>query len=69
MKQTEEQYAESLIKEYCGYLNYSNKMYSMATKIAIQDVTNTIKALGKSSYNLKRSIYYQTVLKILESKK
>lgn len=64
MKQTPNEYAEMLIKQY--YIPILGEEASV--KFAINDVNNTIEALGTGAYNIKKRIFYKTVLNILKSK-
>ena len=69
MKKTELEYAEQLIEQYrirMGSRGYQN-FKSVCVQCAINDVTNTIKAL-KGEANYKKDLYYQTVLNILKEK-
>lgn len=75
MNMETEQYANDLIEKYIQYadsiFDYGyDEEYQMKNTIiiAIIDVNNTIEALGTSSYNLKKKIYYKEVLTILKSK-
>lgn len=70
MEKTEKQYADELIDQYF-FIPTTDDYYCMsqymAKQCAINDVTNTIKAL-KGEANYKKDLYYQTVLQILKER-
>lgn len=72
---TEKEYADEVFSQYYDEFNFDetyNGSKRQSIQCAINDVTNTIKALMempfKSKIEIKRIAYYQTVLQILKER-
>lgn len=65
---TEKEYADELIEQYEELTKYGH--WDDKIKAAINDVTNTIKALTDNgfNYNYPTVSYYQTVLQIIKER-